>query len=223
MGEAYELLEAMAGDNHLHIREEAGDLLFIIIFIVDLFREKGIFTIHDVIGDVMNKMIRRHPHVFGSATMNTAQEVTDNWHALKEQEGKPPRGLSILDGVAEFLPALVRAQQLAQRASRVGFDWEHPCQVMQKIEEELRELKESMARDDQQAIAGELGDLLFAAVNLARTLSIDSEGSLRRSNRKFIQRFHFIEETVRAAGGTMEQTSLEEMDALWEEAKKFHP
>lgn len=223
MGEAYELLEAMEGDNHLQIREETGDLLFILIFIVDLFREKGIFTMYEVIGEVMNKMIRRHPHVFDGAAMGTAQEVTDNWHSLKEQEGKPPRGPSILDGVAAFLPALVRAQLLTERASRVGFDWENPSRVIGKIEEELTELKESIAQNEQSAAAGELGDLLFSVVNLARTLSIDAEGALRRSSQKFTQRFHFIEEALRNNGGSIERSSLEEMDALWEESKKIFP
>ena len=223
MGEAYELLEAMDRDHPLHIREEAGDLLFIIIFIVDLFREKETFTIYDVIGEVMDKMVRRHPHVFGDAVVGTAREVKENWHAIKEQEGKPARGPSLLDGVAEFLPALVRAQLLTARASRVGFDWEGPSQVMQKIEEEMAELKESLDRKQQNAIAGELGDLLFAAVNLARTLGVDAEQALRRTNRKFVERFHFIEEAVRDAGGTLEQTTLKEMDALWEESKKFYP
>lgn len=223
MGEAYELLEAMGGDNHLHIREEAGDLLFILIFIIDLFREKRTFTIYDVIGEVTDKMIRRHPHVFGDTTMGTAQEVKDNWHALKAQEGKPPQGPSILDGVAEFLPALVQAQQLTHRASRVGFDWENPSRVIEKIEEELRELKESIDEKEQNAMAGELGDLLFSAVNLARSLTIDAEQALRRTNKKFIRRFHFIEEAVRNAGGALQEMPLREMDALWEESKKLYP
>jgi len=223
MGEAYELLEAMDRDHHLHIREEAGDLLFIIIFIVDLFREKKTFTIYDVIGEVMDKMVRRHPHVFGDVTVGSAREVKENWHALKEQEGKPAPGPSLLDGVAVFLPALVRAQLLTERASRVGFDWEGPSQVMQKIEEEMGELKESLDRKEQDAVAGELGDLLFAAVNLARTLGVDAEQALRRTNRKFVERFHFIEEAVRDAGGSMEQATLKEMDRLWEQSKKVYP
>jgi tetrapyrrole methylase family protein/MazG family protein len=223
MGEAYELLEAMGGGNHLHIREEAGDLLFIILFIVDLFREKGTFTIYDVIGEVKDKMIRRHPHVFADAPLDTAQEVKDKWHALKEQEGKPPKGPSILDGVAEFLPALVQAQQLTQRAARVGFDWENPSQVIEKIDEELQELKESIDAKDQKAIADEMGDLLFAAVNLARSLAVDAEQALRGINHKFVRRFHCIEEAARAAGRSLEEMSLSEMDALWEKAKKVYP
>ncbi len=220
MGEAYELMEAMDGDDHRHIQEEAGDLLFIILFIVDLFREKGTFTIYDVIGEIKDKMIRRHPHVFGDASLGTAQEVRDNWHAIKEQEGKPPRGPSLLDGVAAFLPALVQAQQLTQRAARVGFDWEHPSRVMEKIEEELGELKESMDRKEREDVAGELGDLLFTTVNLARALGIDAEQALHRTNRKFVRRFQCIEEAVRTSGRSMEQTSLDEMDALWEKAKE---
>lgn len=223
MGEAYELLEAMEGDEYRHIREEAGDLLFIIIFIVDLFREKGAFTIGDVIADVMHKMIRRHPHVFGEAPAATAREVKDNWQTLKEEEGKPPRGPSILDGVAEFLPALVQAQQLTRRASRVGFDWAHPAPVIEKVEEELRELKEGIDRREHTAIADELGDLLFASVNLARLLGVDAEQALRRTNQKFIRRFHFIEKAVRTNGRTMEQSSPDEMDTLWEKAKEVYP
>jgi tetrapyrrole methylase family protein/MazG family protein len=223
MGEAYELLEAMDHDDHRYIREEAGDLLFILIFIVDLFREKGTFTIYDVIGEVMGKMIRRHPHVFSHTSMATAREVKENWHALKAQEGKPPQGPSILDGVAECLPALVQAQQFTHRASRVGFDWEHPSQVMEKIEEELRELKECIDAKEQNALADEMGDLLFSAVNLARSLSVDAEQALRRTNKKFVRRFNFIEEAVRTAGGSLERTSLKEMDALWEKAKKLYP
>jgi MazG family protein len=223
MGEAYELLEAMEGDDHLHIREEAGDLLFIILFIVDLFREKGAFTIYDVIGAVKDKMIRRHPHVFADASLGTAQEVKDNWHAIKEQEGKPPQGPSILDGVAVFLPALVQAQQLTQRAARVGFDWEYPSRVIEKIEEELRELKESIDRQDQKDVAGELGDLLFTTVNLARTLGVDAEQALHGTNRKFIRRFQCIEEAVRAAGMNLEEMSLREMDDLWEQSKNVFP
>jgi MazG family protein len=213
----------MDGDNHLHIQEEAGDLLFILLFIVDLFREKGTFTIYDVIGEVQEKMIRRHPHVFADAPLDTAQEVKDKWHALKEQEGKPPKGPSILDGVAEFLPALVQAQQLTQRAARVGFDWEKPSQVIEKIDEELRELQESVDAKDQKAIADEMGDLLFAAVNLARSLAVDAEQALHKTNKKFIRRFHFIEAEVRKAGRTMAEMPLREMDALWEKAKEFYP
>lgn len=223
MGEAYELLDAMDRVDDRHIREEAGDLLFIIIFLVDFFREKGTFTIYDVIGDVMDKMIRRHPHVFAGSNLDTAQAVSDNWLTLKAHEGKPLRGLSILDGVADFLPELVRAQLLTRKASEVGFDWDGPSHVLQKIEEELAELQESIARREQGSVAKEVGDVLFSVVNLARLLGVDAEQALRKTNTKFLQRFHFIEESVRAAGGTMKETSLEQMDALWEKAKKLYP
>jgi len=223
IGEAYELLEAIDQNNHEHIGEEAGDLLFIIIFLVDLFRERGTFTIYEVIGAVMDKMIRRHPHVFGTSPLKTSQEVKASWRSLKEQEGKPVAGSSILDGVPAFLPALVQAQLLTHKASLVGFEWEHQGQVMEKIEEELGELQESITRKEQNAIASELGDFLFSVVNLSRHLHLDAEQVLRSANKKFTERFHCIEEALRHAGHDIAQTSLEEMDALWVKAKKRCP
>jgi len=223
IGEAYELLEAIDQNNHEHIGEEAGDLLFIIIFLVDLFRERGTFTIYEVIGAVMDKMIRRHPHVFGTSHLKTTQEVKASWRSLKEQEGKPVAGSSILDGVPAFLPALVQAQHLTHKASLAGFEWEHQGQVMEKIEEELGELQESITRKEQYAIAGELGDLLFSVVNLSRHLHLDAEQVLRSANKKFTERFRCIEEALRHAGRDIAQTSLEEMDALWQKAKESCP
>lgn len=223
IGEAYELLEAIDHNNHEHIAEEAGDLLFIIIFLVDLFREKGTFTIYEVIGAVMDKMIRRHPHVFGTSPLKTAQEVRASWRSLKEQEGKPVGGTSILDGVPGFLPGLVQAQLLTHKASLAGFEWDHPGQVLEKIEEELGELRESFTRGEAKGVAAELGDLLFSVATLSRHLHLDAEQVLRTTNKKFTARFHCMEEALRKAGRDITRASLREMEALWEKSKERCP
>jgi MazG family protein len=219
IGETYEILDAIDQNNPSHIKEEAGDLLFLIIFLVDMMREGGDFTIYDVIGAVMDKMIRRHPHVFAHKQVNNAAEVITNWRKIKEKEGKIIAGTSILAGIPEFLPGLYQAQLLTQKASQVGFDWQTPQQVFEKIEEELVELKESVEREDHNAIESELGDVLFSLVNLGRFLNMDSEQLLRRTNKKFTERFQFIEQSLRAAGRDIKHASLEEMDELWEKAK----
>ena len=221
IGEAYEVLDAIDLNDSSKIKEELGDLLFLIAFLVDIFCERDDFDIYEVIGTVMNKMIKRHPHVFENKSVKDADEVKTNWRKIKEAEGKPTTGNSILDGVHEFLPALFQAQLLTQKASRVGFDWETPKQVISKIEEELGELKKSIADKEKIAIENELGDLLFSLVNLGRFMKMDSEKALRKTNKKFINRFHYIEKSLRDAGRDIKQTSLKEMDKLWERAKEF--
>ena len=220
IGEAYEVLDAIDSKKPSKIKEELGDLLFLIIFLVDIFREQGAFDIYEVISSVMEKMIRRHPHVFGNKRVNNSHEVKANWRKIKEEEGKPVTGESTLDGVPEFLPALFQAQLLTQKASRVGFDWQTPQQVISKIEEELRELNKSIEDKESKAIENELGDLLFSLVNLGRFMKIDAEKALRKTTKKFINRFHYIEKSLRDAGQDIKQTSLEEMDQLWEKAKE---
>lgn len=219
VGEVYEVLDAIDLNDSLKIKEESGDLFFLIVFLVDIFREIGDFDIHNVIGTVMDKMIRRHPHVFGNKRVNNTDEVKMNWRKIKEEEGKPAIGESILDGVHDFLPALFQAQLLTQKASRVGFDWQTPDQVISKIEEELLELKTSMEDKDSKAIEDELGDLFFSMVNLGRFMKIDSEQALRKTNKKFINRFRYIEQSLRDADRDIKQATLQEMDALWEKAK----
>jgi MazG family protein len=219
IGETYEILDAIDQNNPSHIREEAGDLLFLIIFLVDMMRESGDFTIYDVIGEVMDKMIRRHPHVFAQTQVNNTAEVKINWRKIKEKEGKVIEGTSILAGIPAFLPALFQAQLLTQKASQAGFDWQTRQQVFEKIEEELVELKESVEGEDRNAIESELGDVLFSLVNLARFMNMDAEQLLRRTNKKFTERFQFIEQSLRDAGQDIKHASLEEMDALWEKAK----
>ena len=219
IGETYEILDAIDQNNPSHIREEAGDLLFLIIFLVDMMRESGDFTIYDVIGEVMDKMIRRHPHVFAQTQVNNAAEVKINWRKIKEKEGKVIEGTSILAGIPAFLPALFQAQLLTQKASQAGFDWQTRQQVFEKTEEELVELKESVEGEDRNAIESELGDVLFSLVNLARFMNMDAEQLLRRTNKKFTERFQFIEQSLRDAGQDIKHASLEEMDALWEKTK----
>jgi MazG family protein len=223
IGETYEILDAIDQNNSLHIQEEAGDLLFLIIFLVDMLRESGDCTIYDVIGAVMEKMIRRHPHVFAHAQADNAAEVKINWRKIKEKEGKIIAGTSLLAGIPEFLPALFQAQLLTQKASQAGFDWQTRQQVFEKIEEELVELKESIEGNDHNAIESELGDVLFSLVNLGRFMKMDSEQLLRRTNKKFTERFQFIEQSLRDAGRDIKHASLEEMEELWEKAKAGKP
>jgi len=220
IGEAYEVLDAIDLKNPLKIKEELGDLLFQIIFLADMFCEQGDFNIYDVMGEVTEKMIRRHPHVFGNKKAKNTDEIKANWRIIKEKEGKPVTGESVLDGVPEFLPALLQAQLLTRKASRVGFDWQTPHQVISKTEEELKELKESIERAENKAIESELGDLFFSLVNLGGFMEIDAEKALRKTNKKFIKRFYYIEQSLRDAGRDIKQTSLEEMDQLWEKAKE---
>jgi len=220
IGEVYEVVDAIDLKNPSKIKEELGDLLFLIIFLVDIFAERGDFDIYEVTGTVMEKMIRRHPHVFGDKRVKNTDEVKANWRKIKEEEGKPVTSKSILDGVPQFLPALFQAQLLTQKASRVGFDWRTPQQVFSKIEEELGELKKSIEYKENQAIENEMGDLFFSLVNLGRFMEVDSEKALRKTNKKFINRFHYIEKSLRDAGRNIKYTSLEEMDQLWEKAKE---
>ena len=219
-GEVYEVLDAIDMENTSKIKEELGDLLFLIIFLTDIFSERGDFDIYEVIDTVTDKMIKRHPHVFGNKRVKNSDEVKANWRKIKEEEGKPFSGESILDGVPEFLPALFQAQLLAQKASQVGFDWQTSHQVISKIEEELGELKKSIEYGENKATEKELGDLFFSLVNLGRFMKVDSEKALRNANKKFINRFHYIEKSLSDAGRDITHASLEEMDQLWEKAKE---
>ena len=220
IGEAYEVLDAIDLKDPSKVKEELGDLLFQIIFLADIFCERGDFNIYDIIGDVTEKMIRRHPHVFGDKKVKDSAEAKANWRTIKEKEGKPATGESVLDGTPEFLPALLQAQLLTQKASRVGFDWQTPHQVICKTEEEIKELKVSIENRKNEEIENELGDLFFSLVNLGRFMDIDAEKALRKTNKKFISRFHYIEKSLLDAGQDIKHTSLEEMDRLWNKAKE---
>ena len=226
--EAYETFQAIqeadqTGDTS-NLKEELGDLLLQVIFHSTIGAEKGDFTIDDVAGGVTQKLVLRHPHVFGDEKLERAQDVLDNWDTLKANErkasGKKEKVQeSILDEVPVHFPALLEGLKLTKRAAKVGFDWQDTDQIFDKLAEELDELKEAMKNRDEGEIAEEVGDLLFVVVNLARRLGIEPETALKKTNRKFRSRFRFIEDELKAADKNLEESSLEEMDSLWNAAK----
>jgi MazG family protein len=221
--EIYELADAIERDDTAGIRDELGDLLFHIVFYARMAEESGRFTLDDVAAAIVAKLERRHPHVFGDAHVESAAAQGVAWERLKRQERRSAGGGAgrLLDGISTAMPAFVRAGKLQKRAAAVGFDWPGPAPVLEKIEEEVDELRtEVKAGAGQEALSGELGDLLFSAVNLARHLGIDPELALRAANRKFEQRFGRLEGELRARGRSLEEASLEEMEVLWQEAKR---
>ncbi len=218
--EAYELVEALdLGEPH-KIREELGDLLLHIVFLSDLYREQGAFTFDEVVQGIAAKMIHRHPHVFGDQEASSLEDLHRIWREAKEQEGKPPAPPSSLGKVSAALPALTQAKQLGEAASRLGFDWPDIAGALDKVEEEWREFRQALAGPPDPAREEELGDVLFALVNVARFLKLDPEHALRRTVYKFMKRFHVVERTLAKAGKTPESATLEEMDAIWEAAKE---
>jgi len=208
-----------------NLREELGDLLLQIIFHAQIAEERGDFTIEDVCATIANKMILRHPHVFGDVKLDTAADVLNNWDELKraereitKKEEKPKD--SILDDVPLAFPALIEANKLTGKAAKVGFDWENAEQIFDKLNEEIDELKAEMSAGENGKIEAEIGDLLFVAVNLARRLGVEPETALKRTNRKFRRRFKFIESELKRRVKSFKESDLEEMDALWNEAKR---
>lgn len=219
--EVYEVLEAIDLEDEKLLCEELGDLLLQIVFHARVAEESGAFTVQDVIDTVTEKMIRRHPHVFGDISVRDAAEVLVNWDQIKKAE-KPNERPSVLDGVPKGLPSLSRAAKLQSKASKVGFDWQDIGPVWAKIREELAELEEAVQKGTLSDQEGELGDILFSVVNLARFLKIDPETALNRVNNKFITRFSYIEQSVKANHLSWERLTLSELDILWEKAKKLH-
>jgi MazG family protein len=221
--EAYEVADAINRDDMGGLRGELGDLLFQVVFHARMAEEQGAFDFDDVAEGISEKMIRRHPHVFGSAEERRQGQQAGSWERIKAKEraGKESGdiGSSALDGVAMALPALKRAQKLGNRASLRGFDWPDIVGVRAKIEEELAELNEAVSLDSADRIEDELGDVLFAIVNLARHLRIDPEQALTRANRKFEGRFREMEQSVRAAGVSLADMSIDELESAWQEAK----
>ncbi|MEZ5428293.1 MAG: nucleoside triphosphate pyrophosphohydrolase [Pyrinomonadaceae bacterium] len=226
--ETYETFDAIqeadeTGDTR-NLREELGDVLLQVVFHSTIAAEKKDFTIDQVIEGVTRKLILRHPHVFGDHRLDTAEDVLQNWDELKKAErrasGKEEKAReSILEEVSLNFPALLEGQKLTKKAAKVGFDWENAGQVFGKIAEELEEAREAVAAGDREMIDEEIGDLLFAVMNLARKLEIDAETALKKTNRKFRRRFKFIESELKESSKTLEEASLEEMDALWDKAK----
>jgi MazG family protein len=219
--EAYEVLEAIDDGDPAGLRGELGDLLLQVVFHSQIAAEAGRFDIADVIGHVSDKMVRRHPHVFGAETATSSGEVLRNWEAIKAEEQRAKGGAaadSMLDGVSGRLPAVMEAFQVTTKASRVGFDWPDVPSVLAKLDEEAGELRQAIGGDRRQ-VEGEVGDLLFSAVNVARKLGVDPESALKAANRKFRRRFRYVEEKLKAEGRAPAEAGLERMDALWNEAK----
>uniref|UniRef100_A0A7C4EJS8 Nucleoside triphosphate pyrophosphohydrolase n=1 Tax=Thermodesulfovibrio aggregans TaxID=86166 RepID=A0A7C4EJS8_9BACT len=216
--ETYELIEAIEKKDDKAIKEELGDLLLQIVLHSQIAKEDGKFNIDDVIEKICKKMISRHPHVFGEAYFETPEEVINQWDERKRQEGK--LSCSILEGIPIALPSLLRAYKIQSRVSKVGFDWDSVQGIFSKIEEEIKELKNAIKSGDKDKMEEEIGDLLFSVVNLARFLKIDPEGALRKTNRKFEERFKKLEKLAQQKGRSLKDMSLSEMDSLWDEIKK---
>ncbi len=217
--EAYEVAEAIAKGDMGGLREELGDLLLQVVFHAQMANEEKLFSFEDVAASINDKMIRRHPHVFGDADIKDADAQTANWETIKAAERGKKEKTRVLDDVPAALPALMRAQKLQGRAARVGFDWPDVTGVMAKVREELEETQEAIDENDAKHTAEEIGDLLFAVVNLARFTGVDAEDALRNANAKFTRRFEAVEDGVKASGKDFKETSLDEMEAFWVAAK----
>ncbi|MGC9017126.1 MAG: nucleoside triphosphate pyrophosphohydrolase [Caldimicrobium sp.] len=215
--EAYEVYEAITTGSEEEIEEELGDLLFLLLFIIFLYEEKGAFSLKDLVYFTFQKMIRRHPHVFGEDEAKSAEEVLSKWQKIKEKEGKSD---SVLGNIPKSLPALQRAYRIGERAGRVGFDWKTPEEILPKLEEEIKELKEALLRGEKDRISEELGDLLFTIANLSRKLGINPEEALKFTLDKFERRFKEMEKIIKGQGLSFENLSLEEMDRIWDEVKE---
>ena len=218
--EAYEVQSAIAANDPAQLRDELGDLLFQVVYHARLAEEQGWFNFDDVAQGITDKMVRRHPHVFGDAEMRDAGTQTAAWEAQKAQERQARAEGGVLEGVATALPALRRAHKLTARAARVKFDWPDADAVLDKLEEETAELRAELPGADAKRLEDELGDMLFVLANLARKLGLDAETCLAGANAKFIRRFNHIEAALAAAGKTPRDSSLEEMDRLWTAAKR---
>jgi MazG family protein len=213
------MVQAIREGSKKDIVDEAGDLIFLVIFVAYMFEQEGFTTLREIVRGVIDKMVRRHPHVFAGAAADDPEDVIEHWRRIKGAEENIRGRQSLLDGIPRSLPALSRAQKLANRAARVGFDWTRAEEVFPKIGEELTELKHAVESGAGCEIREELGDLLFAVVNVARHLAIDSEAALHETSDKFERRFRHIESRLLSVGKSINQADLWEMDELWEEAK----
>lgn len=225
--ETYEVAEAIHTKDHVALREELGDLLLQVVFLSQLAKEEGAFDFNDVVNDLTEKLIYRHPHVFGDKKANNEQEALASWETQKANDEKHQQHQSILDDLPFALPALTRAYKLQKRCSKVGFDWNNPQDVLKKVEEELAETKAEITACHPEKLNEELGDLLFAVVNLCRHYQIEAENSLRQANVKFEKRFRQVEQAVKKDGKLLTSCSLIELDKYWhkikmvEKAEKF--
>ena len=218
--ETYELMDAILNKDMNEIKGELGDLLLHIVFYSKIASETSDFDINDVINSICNKLIERHPHVYGNKTANTEEEVKRNWEKIKLKNGRK----SVLEGVPKSLPAMVKASRIQEKARGVGFDWENMNQVFEKVKEEFIELHEEVVIENNKTkVEKEFGDVLFSLINYARFIGVDPESALERTNKKFILRFSFLEKEVNRKGLKLDNMSLEEMDKLWNESKKIYP
>jgi len=217
--EAYEVVEAIDNGSPPELREELGDLLLQVVFLSQMAEEAGEFNIDNVIFEIIEKLERRHPHVFGEASGATAEEVVKSWASIKIDEKKDKVVSSVLDGVPFQMPALLRAHRLTEKASRVGFDWESIDGVFAKLEEELKEFEAAVASKERLKMEEELGDVIFSLVNIARFLEVNPEEALKKTISKFVSRFIYMEEAVKMGGGDIREAGLEDMGRLWEAAK----
>lgn len=215
--ETYELGDAILENDLDEVKKELGDLLLHIVFYARIGSETNDFDMADVANDICEKLISRHPHIYGDVKVADEEEVKQNWENLKLKEGKK----SVLEGVPKSLPAMVKANRIQDKVSGVGFDWEEPHQVFEKLKEELDELQHEVAEENSEKIEQEFGDVLFSMINYARFLKIDPESALERTNKKFIKRFQYLESKAKLMGKTLKEMSLAEMDVYWNEAKKL--
>jgi XTP/dITP diphosphohydrolase len=214
--ETYELADAITDNNWKGIKEEIGDLLLHMVFYAKIGNEQKQFTLQEAIHGICDKLIARHPHIYGDVTVSNEEEVSQNWEKLKLKEGKK----SVLGGIPNALPAVVKATRLQEKAKQVGFEWDNREQVWEKVEEEMREMKEAVAAADQERIEDEFGDVMFSLINYARFLRLDAENALERTNKKFIDRFTKMERQALNEGKPLSQMTLDEMDTIWNSIKK---
>jgi MazG family protein len=216
--ETYELADAIFSGKDEGIKKELGDLMLHIVFYAKIGAEKGVFTMAEILEGINNKLIYRHPHVFGEVKVSGASEVEENWEQLKikEDNGYKP----VLSGVPSSLPAIVKANRIQEKVRGVGFDWEKREQIWDKVLEEIKELKAEIEKHDTESIESELGDVLFSIINASRLYGIDPEAALEKTNRKFIKRFNYLEKETLTKGISLHDMSLDEMNVIWEEAKK---
>jgi MazG family protein len=218
--EAYELAEAVRANDTAHFREELGDVLLHVVMQAEIARETGQFNIDDVLREISEKLVRRHPHVFGASDARDSNAVVKQWEAIKREE-KPVQ--HYLDTLPRALPALMRAQKAQSKVARVNFDWSELGDVIAKVEEELSEMKNAVASQDRQSIQNEIGDLLFVVVNLARKCQFDAESTLHAATDKFVARFNRVEDELQARGKRLGDVDLTELDAIWNEIKTTRP
>jgi XTP/dITP diphosphohydrolase len=217
--ETYELADAIIKNDLNELKKELGDLMLHIVFYAKIGSEKNAFDITDVLHGINEKLIRRHPHVFGDVKVKNPKEVEENWEEIKMQE--KDRNNSVLSGVPDSLPALVKANRVQQKVRGVGFDWDERNQIWDKVKEELNELQHEIETENQEKIESEFGDLFFSLINAARLYDIDPETALERTNKKFIKRFNYLEEQTIKKGRSLKEMNLDEMNEVWEAAKKF--